>query len=1050
MGFVHLHSHTEYSVLDGVSGVDRWVMAAKERGFGAMAVTEHGNLGSAMHFYVKARGVGIKPILGCEFYVVDEIGPSQRRSEHVILLAKSAEGLRTLIRLNNRAWREGFYFTPRITYDLLAKDHTDLVCLSACLKGRVPKLVRAGQEDRARSFARKMLEVFGDDFRLEVQFSETVAQQTANKGILDISGDLAVPLVATNDNHYVCAGEDVVQEHLLRLGRNNGVIYDTRELYLKTEEEMREAWKAWHADYFPQERADAAIRETETVAAKVDINLPLGQFYMPKFDPADHPSWREGQDNWKFFVEICLEGWRKKVGPKLARGADEAAYRARMRYEMAALRDLGFVDYMLIVEDVCRFARSRSIPVGPARGSVAGSLVAYVLDITKVDPIEHDLVFERFLNPVRAQTAVPDIDLDFATDRRKEVKDYIVRKYGRSRVASIGSYNRLGVKGALKDLLRLHGVEFRTSSIITKSIRDDESVETAMKTSPILARFARREPAMMKLLGFMVNQIKSVGKHPAGVVIAPSDLDDWLPIRVDTKDGASKEPITQWHDKMVEARGLVKFDILGIDQVSMVDMALNLVEKRHDEKISYEDIPLNDAEVLRAFADGRTTAIFQFNSPLLTGYLKTLKPDCFDDLVAANALVRPGPKDVGMHEVYAAAKRGEDVSRSYLHPSMPQILPKTHGIMVYQEDLMRVVQELAGLTPVESEQLRRAVAKKKGIEAVRDRLVGNLMERDWAEKEAASFWSAIETWGEYGFSKSHAVGYSFLAYVSQWLKIHYPLEFWASVLTYSPDAPDDPQGVLALREKARLESGVEVSPPDINRSGTVFEIDGGGLLWPLSKVQFVGPAVVDAVLKARAGAPFRSFDDFAFRVKGGAMKRATLSLALAGAFRAFGTVADVAMRHYQIRQEKPPAAVRRLTDMDWEFLAERAVGFTRPVREILAGHMKDAVSMEAFLAAKKETPLSVGGTVQSVRKLKTRRGEDMAVLVLGDMDGIWRAVAWPDALREMKEAGMRKLPVVGDIAKVFGKKMSGHHEDPQVEAFEIKAVYRPPDILHAD
>jgi DNA polymerase-3 subunit alpha len=931
VSFVHLHCHSEYSLLDGANRIEDLIDKALEFEQPALAITDHGNLHGAWEFQERAKKAGIKPIIGMEAYVApgdrrarDRVGGDRGKPYyHLVLLAQNSIGYKNLVKLSSLAYTEGFYAKPRVDRELLAKYNEGIVVSSACMAGEIAHHLLSDEYDQARAAASWYADVFRDRYYLEVQAHDSENQATLNGRVFQLAAELSLPVLATNDAHFLTRNDHDAHDVLLCIGLGkdfsdtNRMHYD-EGLYFKNADEI--------ANAFPG-RKDV-LENTLRIAEESSIEFSK-QYKVPSFPL---PSGVETEN--ELLVRLSEEGARVRYGAELP-----PHVRERLDYELSVITSTGYAGYFLIVEDFIRAARDKGIPVGPGRGSAAGSLVAYSLRITDVDPLAFDLLFERFLNPERV--SMPDIDVDFCFERRGEVIEYVRQKYGRDSVGQIITFGTLKSRAAIKDVGRTLGFTPSETDYLAKLIPNHPNfsltVKEAIERIPEVREFyaiRKDDPREVKekkeryrqLLDFAVRLeglSRHAGVHAAGVVIAPGPLDEYVPVCTQASKGAGSFTdesivVTQYDMNALEKAGMLKMDFLGLTTLTVIDDTINGIRARTGSAPDLDKLALDDPETYRLLRAGRTVGVFQFESPLATDMLRSIRADAFDDLVASNALMRPGPLDAGMHKVYMRRKRGEEPV-SYILPELKPILETTYGVITYQEQVMRIAQTLAGISLAEADVLRKAVGKKDA-ELIRAEL-GKFIEKsvglghDRAIIEEIA--SQIETFGRYGFNKSHAVAYSIISYHTAWLKAHFPADFMAALL--SSQIGDTDNVVKYINEARQLhvpgakESGIEILPPDVNESGYKFTVVGQTKIrFGLGGIRNVGRSAIDSIIAARQkDGPFKSIFDLCERIDLRVCnKRVLEALAHAGAMDSLGghraqiaSALDVAIREASLRQE---------------------------------------------------------------------------------------------------------------------------------------------------
>jgi DNA polymerase-3 subunit alpha len=859
MSFVHLHCHSEYSLLDGANRIDALVDRAVELGMPALAITDHGNLHGAWEFQKRAHKKGLEPIIGCEAYVAygdrrerQRLPDAPAEYAHLVLLASDLTGYRNLVRLSSRGYTEGFYRKPRLDHEIIAEHSDGIIVLSACMAGEVARNLELGRYEHAKAAAEFYARTFPGRYYLEVQNHGIPGQQETNEGIFRLAEELGLPLVLTNDAHYLRREDADIHDTLLCIG--TGVVksdpdrlsFYGEESYFKSPEEM--------ATLFPD--------RPELLSHTVDIAERCGIRFEKKRHLPGFPVPPEFADGTAHLRHLATQGAGERYGDPLP-----TAVRERLEFELDVIERTGYSGYYLIVWDFCRAARERDIPVGPGRGSAAGSIVAYCLRITGVDPLEFDLLFERFLNPARV--SMPDIDIDFCYERRSRIMDYVREKYGSDSVGQIITFGTLQARAAIRDVGRV--LEFtpaetdKLAKLIPSSPGYSLSIEEAVKKVKDLADLYKSDPRARQLLDYGM-AIEGLSRHSsvhaAGVVIAPGPLDEYVPICRDPKNG--DQVITQYDMIALEDVGMLKMDFLGLRTLTVIHDALGAIQRRHDTSVDWDEIGLDDPKVYAMLASGGTPGVFQFESSLATEKLRAMRCDRFDDLVAVNALIRPGPLDSGMTDVFIRRKRGfEEVS--YPVPELEEALEPTYGVITYQEQVMRVANVLAGFSLAEADVLRKAVGKKDAAltKRVLEEFCERAVEKGLSKKKAREIADLIRTFGRYGFPKAHAVAYAVISYRTAWLKAHYPAEFMAALLSSIIDNTDK---VVQYITTARS-MGLEVLPPSVSESRYKFTVvDDRRIRFGLGAIKGVGESAIRSISEAREEKPFESLFDFCQRI----------------------------------------------------------------------------------------------------------------------------------------------------------------------------------------
>ena len=890
--FIHLHNHTHYSLLDGATTVDSLLNAALEHNMPAVALTDHGVMSGAIEFYKKAKKKGVKPIIGSEFYIVTKgsrfdkgqmAQPDTLRGEgktkgrgvyhHLVLLAKNEKGYRNLLKLSTLGHTEGFYYKPRIDFELLSQHHEDIVALSACANGVVAAHLVNNNYDEARDVATMYKKLFGDDFYLEIQNHNYEIERNVLEGMPRLAKELGIKLIATNDVHYIKPEHAVAHNIMLLIpdasSTNSPDIsrlrYGTDQIYFKSADEMVALFKD-HPD---------AIENTLEVADKCNLELDLKTNHMPQFPiPAD-----AGISTLEDYLDkLSWDGLRRRF-PEIT-----PAIESRMNHELSVIRKMGYAGYFLIVADFIRTAREMGVMVGPGRGSAAGSIVSYSLGITNVDPLKYDLLFERFLNPDRI--SMPDIDVDFSDQKREKVIDYVRKKYGEDSVSQIITFGTLSSRAVLKDVARVLGIPLSIVEPITKQIPVSQGkvmpIAEALDTVPELKPFRdSKDPKIQMLIEVskvLEGMNRNASTHAAGVVIAPAAISNFVPMF----KSPSTELMTQYTMKDLEDAGLLKMDFLGLRTLTVLENALDLIKKNHGIAVDLDALPENDQKTFELFHKGQTVAVFQFESSGMQDWLRKLRPTSISDLVAMNALYRPGP----MENIGDFIKRKHGQQKiEYLHPKLEETLKETYGVIVYQEQVMRIASDIAGYTLAEADLMRRAMGKKDkaAMTSQKSKFVdGAKKANNISQKLAEEIYDLIEKFASYGFNKSHSVAYSVVAYQTAYLKAHYPSEYMAATLTSEIGNTD--KIVLLIDDCRKL--GIEVLPPDVNESEANFSVAKGGIRFGMAGIKNVGVNAVEAIILARSnGERLTSLFDFCKSVDLRVVNKKTIeSLILAGAF----------------------------------------------------------------------------------------------------------------------------------------------------------------------
>ena len=842
MEFTHLHVHTEYSLLDGSNKINEYVARVKELGMDSAAITDHGVMFGCIDFYRAAKAAGIKPILGCEVYVAPgsrfdkEIGREEDRYYHLVLLAENQEGYQNLMKIVSAGFVDGFYYKPRVDLEILEKYHEGIIALSACLAGEVARSITKGFYEESKKAALRYEEIFGKgNFFLELQDHGIPEQHRVNQQLVRMSRETGIELVATNDIHYTYSTDAEAHDILLcvqtgkRLQDEDRMRYEGGQYYVKSVEEM--------AALFPY--APQALENTHKIAERCNVEIEFGVTKLPKFDVP------EGYTAWEYLNKLCFDGLAERYS------GDMGELEERLNYELNVIKNMGYVDYFLIVWDFIRYARDHDIIVGPGRGSAAGSLVSYTLGITKLDPIKYNLLFERFLNPERV--SMPDIDVDFCFERRQEVIDYVVEKYGKDRVVQIVTFGTMAARGVIRDVGRVMDLPYAQCDLIAKMIPTELNItiDKAMKMNPELRNLYESDDTVKKLID-MSKRLEGLPRHTsmhaAGVVISQKPVVEYVPLSR-ASDGSL---VTQFTMTTLEELGLLKMDFLGLRTLTVIQNAAKLVERDKGIALDMDKIDYDDKKVYAMLGAGKTEGVFQLESGGMTSFMKELKPGNLEDVIAGISLYRPGPMD--FIPQYIRGKNNPD-SITYDCPELEPILDATYGCIVYQEQVMQIVRNLGGYTLGRSDMVRRAMSKKKAAVMEKERknfVYGNEEEgvpgcinRGISEKVANKIFDDMTDFAKYAFNKSHAAAYAVVAYQTAFLKYYYPVEFMAALMTSVIDNPSKvSEYILSSRRM-----GIAILPPDINKGESSFSVDGGSIRYGLSAIKSIGKPVIEGLVE---------------------------------------------------------------------------------------------------------------------------------------------------------------------------------------------------------
>ena len=1021
--FVHLHCHTDYSLLDGACEIGQLMDLVAERNMPAIAMTDHGNLFGAVEFYNKAKAKNIRPVIGCELYVTQQsyrVKSDSNRYNHLVVLCENQEGYRNLIKLVSTASVDGFYYKPRIDKDLLAQHSRGLIALSACLRGSINETILANRYEEARRLAHEYSDLFGrNNFFLEIQDHGLDQDKIVTPAVYRLSQETGIPLVATNDSHYLRKEDARMHEILLciQTGKTmsdpNRMRFTTPDFYLKSREEML----ALFPDF------EDAINRPWEIAQRCHVKLEQVKEPFPRFDVP------EGHSTDSYFEYVAREGFEKRrarLEVLRAQGRlkhDLAEYAERLDREIQTIQQMKFSGYFLIVWDFIRFARTQGIPVGPGRGSAAGSLVGYAMQITDIDPLEYDLLFERFLNPERI--SMPDIDIDFCTRRRGEVIQYVTEKYGREQVAQIITIGTLAARAAIKDVGRALDMSFADVERVTKLVPSQLNIKLkeAIAQEPGFEDLSRKDPRVKDILNIaqkIEGMARNAGVHAAGVVISPVKLNELVPLHRTNRD----EIVTQYDMSGLEKLALLKMDFLGLTTLTIIHDALNLIEEYRGIRIVVEDLPLDDASTYQIFVKAYTSGVFQFESEGMRDILRRYQPSRIEDLCALNALYRPGPIQGGMIDDFIDRKHGRK-SVAYDLPELKPILEETYGVIVYQEQVMQIANRLAGYSLGEADILRRAMGKKNAAEMAqqRTRFLEGAEKNNLPRKKVEKIFDLMEQFAGYGFNKSHSAAYAYLAYVTAYLKAHYPLEFMSALLT---SETGNTAKVVKYINECR-EMGIRVLPPDVNHSQFNFTPDltaengAGAIRFGLGAVKNAGQSAVEAIVAARTqGGSFKSIYDFCERadltainrriiesfIKAGAMDsltgtRSQMFAAIDGAMetgqRAWRDRASGQSGLFAAMLEEQPPAERPLPNVpDWTG-QEKLSGEKELLGFYVTGHPLDQYmdkvkelathTTGSLEGLEKGTEVALCGILTAIQRKRNRDGKVWAAMQLEDLAG---------------------------------------------------------------
>ena len=1065
MAFVHLHVHTEYSLLDGSNKIKEYVARVKELGMNSAAITDHGVMYGVIDFYRAAKEAGIKPILGCEVYVAPksrfdrELSGGEERYYHLVLLAENNTGYDNLVKIVSKGFTEGYYYKPRVDMELLNQYHEGIIALSACLAGEVQTYITKRMPDEARKAARKYEACFGKgNYFLELQDHGIPEQRLVNTELLKMSKELDIPLVATNDVHYTYAEDAEPHDILLclqtgkKLADEDRMRYEGGQYFVKSEEEMKGLFPyAWEA-----------VENTQVIADRCNVEIKFGETKLPHYEVP------EGYDSWTYLNKLCDDGLAERYGDgSQPAGATGQTLRERLDYELGVIKRMGYVDYFLIVWDFINYAKSNGIPVGPGRGSAAGSIVSYCLKITNIDPIRYDLLFERFLNPERV--SMPDIDVDFGPDGRQDVIDYVSRKYGAEKVVQIVTFGTLAAKGVIRDVARVMDLPYAFADSIAKMVPNELNItlDLALEKNPEFRKLYQEDEQVHTLID-MCKRLEGLprhtGMHAAGVVICPEAADEFVPL----SRGSDGAIVAQFTMTTLEELGLLKMDFLGLRNLTVIRDAVNFIEQTTGERVDIDNIDYNDPQVLAYIGTGKTEGIFQLESAGMKSFMKELRPQSLEDVIAGISLYRPGPMDFIPRYIKGKNNHDEVV---YSCPQLEPILKPTYGCIVYQEQVMQIVRDLGGYTMGRSDLVRRAMSKKKQSVMEKERanfIYGNAEEgvpgcvsKGISEQIAGGIYNDMMDFAKYAFNKSHAACYAVVALQTAWLKFYHPVEFMAALMTSVIDNPKKvSEYILTCRNM-----GIQLLPPDINQGQSGFSVTDGKVRYALTAIKGVGRPVIEAIVAERRGrGPFTNLKDFITRMADKDLnRRAIENFIKAGALDSLGGTRKQFMSVYvqildHIVKDKKSNLAGQMSLFDiaddsqkeefdirmpevGEYTEEMKLAFEKEVLGIyLSGHplesyqelwQKYITNNTNDFALEEETntvrvtdqsTVIVGGMISNKTVKYTKTNQVMAFLELEDLVGTVEIVVFP---RDYEKYGS----LLAEDAKIFVKGRVSVEED---------------------
>ncbi len=1055
MSFIHLHNHTHYSVLDGAITVPKLIQRAIDNNMNAVAISDHGNMCGAIEFYQKATEKGIKPILAQEFYIAPDsrFNRNYRKGDetnyHLMLYAMNNEGYQNLLKLSSIGYLEGYYYKPRIDFEVLSAYNEGLLCSSACIAGEVPNLILRKQSDEALAAADRFQRLFGDRYYLEIQDHGIPEQKIANDGIAEIAAKLGIDLIATNDCHYTDKDDAWAHEVLLciqtgkTMSDEGRMRFSTDQFYFKSEAEMERLFSG-----YPD-----ALFNTQKLADRCNVELTLNHPVLPTFEVP------QGHTLDSYMREIVYSGAPARYGEPLPTRVSD-----QIEYELSVIQKMGFSGYFLIVWDFINHSRKQGIPVGPGRGSAAGSIVSYCMGITQLDPLAYNLLFERFLNPDRNE--MPDMDIDFCGDRREEVISYVKQKYGEDHVSQIMAFNTLKPKAAVKDVARALDIPYTESNRITKFINEN-TIADSLKNSDEFSEFYKSSELARKVVDTAMRiegLIRSFGKHAAGVVISKEPMTHYVPLYRDTKDGSISSQFEKYNS---EAAGLVKMDFLGLKNLTIIDNALKLIKRIHDADIEIDRLALDDAKVYRLLQNADTNGIFQLESQGMKNLLRKLGPTVFDDIIAVGALYRPGPLNSGMVDQFIRCKKDPAEIR-YPHPSLEPVLSDTLGVIVYQEQVMKISQVMGGFSLAEADKLRKAMGKKKAdiIQNLRDKFLEGAKKAKIDPAIAESVYDAMAKFAEYGFNKSHAAAYGLVTYQTAWLKAHYRVEYMCALLSSSKDNQDDVTRYIADCRS----HNISVMRPDINHSYYNFTIENRKIRFGFSAIKGVGEKAIEAIIGAREklGGAFKTLEDFLENVDIGTVNKGVLeALIKSGALtqlvdnraKLYANIDLIVECAKQMQKQKLSGQMALFGGPDEEAASALPLvdapkwpdniklNFEKEVlglyvsghplakyeREIREYSSCSIINLDSELeSADKTRNWSIVGIIEGLRKHITQKGKAMAFAVLEDMESQIELVIFPKTYEKIETMLTLREPVMvsgkievdqDDVSETPSKKM---------------------------
>ncbi len=1073
MSFVHLHTHTEYSFLDGACRIGALISRAKELSMPAIAITDHGSMCGVIEFYKEAKKAGIKPLIGCEVYVAakdmfKKNHDDQNSTHHLVLIAKNMDGYRNLIKIVSKGYMDGFYYKPRVDFSVLKEYSEGLVCLSACLAGEIPQAILADDKEAAKALIEQYRTLYGtENFYLEIQNHGIAEQKKVNAFLISYAKESGIGLVATNDVHYVEKKDAKYQDLLMCIQTNRKVnetdrmAFETDEFYLKSEDEMMELFS----------QIPEALSNTQKIADMCNVDFEFGVLKLPKYAVPN------GGDSFRYLKQLCEEGLKKRYG------ADNEEAKRRLDFELQVILDMGYVDYFLIVWDFIKYAKDNGIPVGPGRGSAAGSIASYCLEITNIDPIRFGLIFERFLNPERV--SMPDIDVDFCNEDRQKVIDYVVEKYGRDSVSQIITFNKMKAKNAIRDVGRVLDISYSDTDVIAKMIPFElgMTIEKALRVNPELKARYEEDPTVRELIDdalALEGLIRNAGTHAAGVVIAQKPLTEYVPLQKN-----DDVLITQFPKDTVEELGLLKMDFLGLRNLGIIKDAIKIIYESTGEKIDIDNISLNEPGVYQMISRGETDGVFQLESAGMKQFMKELRPENIEDIVAGISLYRPGPMD--QIPRYVKSKHNPE-SVTYKHPSLEPILNVTYGCMVYQEQVMEIVRKLGGYSLGRADLVRRAMSKKKADVMNEERKnfiygktkedgtveIEGALRRGVDEQTANALFDEMMDFANYAFNKSHAAAYAFVTYQTAYLKHFYPAQYMAALLSSVLDSPEK----VSVYSAETNRMGIKILPPDINKSIAGFAVSDGEIRFGLAVIKNVGVGCVESIVEERRkNGDFKSYRDFVKRTLSlNVTKRVHEFLIKAGAFDALGEKRSCLLMDYEhmidsmqddlkhnisgqvslfgeaeetdvtFYTDRPEFSKKDLLKLEKESVGYYISGhplndYTEEVSNISTVRIADLIGAnDAQEEVEKRTlkdgmPVTLCAICTAIKTKVTKTNKMMAFVTVEDQAGQTEVLVFPNVYERVRELLKEDAPLV-----IYGKLSFKEEETPKILCDKIEPL----------